>query len=80
MDFLDFELLAEKLVKADVFSASEDAFSLIEITKKMIPALIQQGCPKSGPRAKCGPWSNFIRPTPSVIEYISKKIEIKKQM
>ena len=41
---------------------------------------VEQGCPKYGPQAKCSLWSNFIRSTASVMEYISKKIEIKKQM
>ena len=40
--------------------------------------VLTQGFPKSGPWAKCGPWSNFIRPAPSVTEYLSKKIEIGK--
>ena len=42
--------------------------------------IYSKGCPKAGLRAKCGPRSNFIRPTASIIEYVSKSIEVTKQM
>ena len=34
--------------------------------------LYSRGVRKSGLRAKCGPWSNFVRPAASAVEHITQ--------